>query len=448
MSTTLLALEQLLSQNIGDNLEFDTTTNIAAATSIVSTTLQNYDGGQDGYFNDWWVYITEGNNSGALRQVSSGTTYATATGTLYVRGAAFTAETAAVTCRLHRFNRTNKVNALNRAMEQVPLYKPIEDTTLITGNLLPDASFEWWTSTSALKMYSKTTGTLLRTTTAGSTRGPLGTTSAKFTAGGGSDYFYISSDSYPALLDLMNHTVAFYCWAYPEVANNAYIQIYTLKADGTAQTLTSLTTCPAAKWTQLNLLSQQLNDDLVKLDVRFGVTTNGKYAYFDSAILMASRQSKYLLPYQFQTGTVASGRTGGTLSEVRLQQGSYSSPAGYDLAPNNWSEPLDFRVIDDGMYKWLDLHYDYSYPSQLKLKGYQPLESLSADTDTTYIEGERLNLIVAKAASILYRMEQGPVSSQDKGRYFNEIGLCENDYRRLSETYGMGRPATQIFTGW
>ena len=58
MATTALSvLEQRLAEQIGDGLEFDTSTNITTNTSIIATALQAYDGGRDDYFIGWWVYI-------------------------------------------------------------------------------------------------------------------------------------------------------------------------------------------------------------------------------------------------------------------------------------------------------------------------------------------------------------------------------------------------------
>ncbi len=161
MTTTLLSLEQLLSEALGDHLEFDTSTNVSTGSSnvIIATTLANFDGGQGDYFNDWWVYFTEGTNSGKLRKISD---YLSTSNKLKARGNAFTAEVGAVTLRLHRFDRRNKVIALNRAIEQSypSLHRRIDNLSLVTGNILPD--FKWWTSTALMKMYAKTraTGTL------------------------------------------------------------------------------------------------------------------------------------------------------------------------------------------------------------------------------------------------------------------------------------------------
>ena len=107
---TLLGLRKLLWQALGDYLQFATTTNIGAGTSIVSTELKSYDDGVDDYFNDWWVFIDGTTNAGVFRKVYD---YATATGTLSVRGSNLTAETASRTCYFWKTTTRLHVQCLN-----------------------------------------------------------------------------------------------------------------------------------------------------------------------------------------------------------------------------------------------------------------------------------------------------------------------------------------------
>ena len=452
MATTLLALEALLSEAIGDFLEFDTSTNIAASSkSIISTTLQNYDGGQDGYFDDWWVYITEGVNIGVGRQVSAGTTYATATGTLTVRGANLSAETAAVTCRLHRFNRDNKVKALNRAMEQLysTLYKPLDDLTLVTGNILPNAHFEDWASTANPDYYEVSNAAASAIAIAGSIR--AGTKSMRVIPSSASGYAYIRASSYPRLLDLSGKTVNFYAWAYPQVTDDPSLVIYTKNIAGSTQTLTSTTTAASAQFTLLKLESQKLNDNLIDCQFRFVVASSTKYTYFDDAVVCGMNLYEYPLPSSFQQATV---------SQVRIQTEGYSSTAipipCYDILPKYWSPRQDFRIFREGDYSptsippvfdRLQFYYLPSNYYRMRLQGYAPLGTLSADTDTIFLDGEKLNLIIAKAKAILYRMESSPVSSQDKGRYKQDITEAEDEVRRLTPGLMMQVPSSMIQTG-
>lgn len=448
MSTTTLEMIALLSEAIGDFREFDTSTNITTGStaSVIATTLANYDSGQNDYFNDWWLYITEGNNSGVNRNVKDWLTTAT---TLKLRGAAFASESSAVTCRLHRFSRVNKLRAINRAIEQLfpSLFKEIDDLTLVTGNSLPDGSFEWWTSSSASKFYTCNPPTTLTQTTAlYFYRGQRGTTSMKVNAGAADTYAFIDSYIYPRLLDLMGKTVDFYCWCSASTANDAWIQIHTIKADGTAQNLpatqaTSTVDIPArsatnAKWTLLKEENQTLNDDVVRVELRFRVDTNGEDAYFDDAILRGRHLFEYLLPEDLQTGK-------GSLSQVYVQRSGYSDQPAYDLHPRLWSKE-GHSIIDDGTYRYLRLDDLSSDFRRIRLLGYMPLETLSADTDTIALEGAKLNLIVAQAAYNLYIMERGLVSSEDKGRYERELYFWANEVRRLQPTLQMMRPSHSV----
>jgi len=122
-TTALSVLETRLGQAIGDDLEIIVTTAIGAGVTIISTNLTSYDGGRDDYFIDWWVYITDKANAGVQRQVLD---YATATGTLTVRGANLTDDVANLaTVRLHRYNRTLYVNAnVFGTMQKKTSWKP------------------------------------------------------------------------------------------------------------------------------------------------------------------------------------------------------------------------------------------------------------------------------------------------------------------------------------
>ena len=247
MTTTACStLVERIHKDIGDWLSEDTTTNIAANTSVLSTALNKWDRGNDDHFNRWYLYITEGNNIGVERMISD---YATATGTNTVYGGVLAAEAGAVTINWWRYSRTNTLIAINNAIREIypELYRHIDDTTLIAGNWLPNAHFEKWSLTTVPDSYALTNATSAENNTAGNYRGA--TASVKVTASAANGYLYITSDTYPRLLDLMGKTIDFKCWVKPEVVNDATLVIYTLQADATAQTLTSTTTCPAGQYT-------------------------------------------------------------------------------------------------------------------------------------------------------------------------------------------------------
>lgn len=434
MSTTTLQLDQRVHQAIGDWLEFDTTTDITTNNLIKSTALNEYDSSEDDHFNDYfWCYITEGNNIDKDRQV---TDYATATGQLTVRGAALVAEAGAVTVRLYRYSYTKTLRAINDALREIfpALYKPVLDTTLVTGNLLPDGSFEDWTSATALRFYSSLSGAQAQTTTAGLYRGMRGSTSVKYTAGAANDYLYISSDTYPRLLDLQGQSVSLKCWAYPQTADDAYVAIYTVQADGTAQTLTSTTTCPAGKWTLLELEDQELNDNLDEIQIRFKVATSGQYVYFDSARLTGIDVQDYLLPDNLQSGNI---------SQAYIQVGGRSDDACDDINPQ-WY-PINMETYHDGTYKWLYLPDKPTAKRLLKLVGYAPFTTLTNYASTIPVDDEgKLRLITALAASKLFQQEAGLASSEDRIRLKELQFEWEREYRTLKATNLMITPTHQL----
>ena len=146
-TTTLSDLIDLLSQRIGDYKEETVTTAIAANTSVVCSTLANYTNRDDEY-NRYWLYITDKANAGTYRKVSD---YTASTGTLTVLGANLTTDgTDKATFQLHKYDRNNKIRAINRATRDTfpTLFRYSRDVTLSGNNILPNPSFEDWTSTS------------------------------------------------------------------------------------------------------------------------------------------------------------------------------------------------------------------------------------------------------------------------------------------------------------
>jgi len=438
VSTTLATLRQRLLESMGDYISVAVTTAIAAGTSVVSTNLNEYDGGADDYFNNWYCYITDENNAGVERQVSD---YATATGTLTVRGANLTddgSDKATIwVCRHSVLQTVDK--AINRAIEEIypALHKAIDDQTLITGNHLPNASFEDWASSSYPDFYGVSNATAAETTTASLIRGQRGTTSALVTASAADGYMYISSDDYPSLLDLMNTTVDFYCWAYPSTANDAFLTIYTISNDGsTTQTLNSTTSCAANVFTRLELENQTLNDDLEEIQIRFRVHTNAETCCFDDAFLGGRRLFEYLIPDQLQNGNI---------DQVKIQlEGRADDVAAYDLHPRSWYEDT-FSFINDGTYRFLTL--DHLPPSRhrMRLIGTAPLDTLSAATGTINIDaGGRTDLLIAYANYLLYEMAESPVSSEDTSRYERESAKRYAKYTRLLQKHRMLTPAGRL----
>ena len=436
MTTALSVLEERLSTSIGDYLEVIVTTGINADNLIASTHLTSYDGGRDDYFIDWWVYITDKANITVLRQVSD---YATSGGVLTVRGAVLADDGANLaTIRLHRYNRDMYVNALNDAIRELypTLHRKLDVTELVTGNILPNSHFRDWASNSYPDKYTVTNATAAATTTAGLTRG--GAKSALVTASAADGYMSITSKDYPRLLDLVGKSVHFYAWAYPSTANDAFLTIYTVGKTSTGtvtQTLNSTTACPATSWTLLKLEDQAINEDIDEIQFRFRIHTNGETCYFDHARVQGRNIFEYLMPTDFK---------GGSIDQVHVQANSYSAEITDDIKPTMWDRVTGYGIIDDGTDKFLGLPTGYSERRLIRLIGHAPLEAVSAYSGTISLDGEKVNLLVAYAKYKLYQMIEGPVSSQDVGRFEKESAKAYGEYMRLLPGLRMYTPTGKL----
>lgn len=424
-TTTLTNLDVDLLQAIGDYRNITVTTAIAASTSLVSTTLQQYRNTAD-YFNGFWAYIADYANIGVSRYISDDD----GTSTLTVLGGNLSTDGANLaTFTLSRFSWADRVLAINQALQDIypSIYVPVDNMNLVTGNILPDPSLEDWFSSSAMTWYSASNATLTRTNTAGYIRGIKGSYSAKVAASAGNGYLYISSNSYPRLLDLMGQTVTFRAWAYPEVANDAYVEIYTIKADGTTQTLTSTSTCPAGKWSLLELEDQAINDDIVEIQFRFKVATNAKYAYFDSASAIGSQLvADYVLPLEFAYGEV---------SQVLMQSSAISTSdfSADDISVVSWTPLQNADITSDGTNSYLLLPAGLPQERRLRLIGKKAFGALSSATDTIGIDDERsLRLLATYAAHKLYSNARNTASGSD----LDKMAAYANDY--LLQYYRMG----------
>ncbi len=431
MSSTLLELDERLLQKIGYwKYRHAVTTALAASNSVVSTNLQNHRSTAD-TFNDWYIVIEDYQNAGVSRKISDddGTSELTALGTAWTSDSANKA-----TFRLCPFNWDNRVLAIRYAIREIfpNLKQYVDNRTLITGNVLPNAHFDDQSTSGTPDNYafSNSTGTAETTIIRGGAR------SIKVTASAANGYMYVTSSTWKGLLDLQGSSITFRCWVYSEVADDAYIVIYTASNDGTTtQTLTSTTTCAAGKWTLLELENQSLNDDLHEIQFRFKVKTNGSYAIFDNARAISSCVDEYLLPSDFDEGT---------LKRVSLQTSSRQDYAADDLQPEFNLTIHDSDIISDGTNNYLKLPYQPT-GYQVRLEGYKPLSDPTLYTSTVEIDDEKqLNLLAEYAAYLLYDMESNTTSTLDKSTLELLAAKHYNKYVMLKGQHSMNRIRTPM----
>ncbi len=424
-----------LSQRIGDYLDATLTTALTTSKVAVSTNLLD-ETNRDDYFNRYWLYVENYANDGELRKISD---YTASTGTCTVLGANFADDGANLaTIQIHKYNRANKIRAINSAARKTfpALHRTIRNTDLIGNNMIPNGRFTDWSVTTVPDYWRVVNATSAATTTAGLTRG--GSKSALVTATVDNGYLTVSSAVYPPLLDLMGHTVNFKAWAYPSAANGATIVIYTLKADGTSQTLTSTTTCPATKWSLLSLENQSINDDIQYIRFGCNIVTSGQTCYFANARVIGPSMTQYVLPLDFQNAQAF-------IDNVYYQTKGTQDDWCDDMSGISQFSPLwGCDIKDDADTRYL-VTPSVASEVAIQLEGIAPLESnLVYDTDSMTIKDPYIDLLIEYAAYLLFDMEASIPSSQDRDNLLRESLRYLVSYNDLKRTLKMPLKSGQV----
>lgn len=336
----------------------------------------------------------------------------------------------------HSSKYTDAINAAAR--ESYPtLFRYLRDLTLVTGNALPNSSFEDWAVTTIPDFHTASTGGCAENTTAAYVRGQRGSSSCKVTASGADDGMVLDSLNYPRLLDLMNTTVTLKCGAYPSAVNDAFLDIITTDSDGADTTESSTTACPVSVFTLLKIEDYAVPDAITRLRVKFRVHSTTENVYFDSARVTGKNVYDYLLPTDFRNGALCS---------VGLQSSGYSDDICDDLnLKGNFSPVWGWDTYNDGTYKYLHTDKLLTSNRTLELVGYCPLENdLDADAETMSIDEGYVDLLISKAAYCLYRRLRGIPATGDIGRFDYEMRMWDDDYNRKKGSLGMIKPSVQM----
>lgn len=327
-------------------------------------------------------------------------------------------------------------NAINNASRELypDIFRRLVDETLITGSALPNAHSNDWLLTTYPDHWRVTGVTALEETTV--IRG--GTKSAKVTRATTDGSLYCSDAEWQGLLDLMGTQVSFKCWVWASTGSQAYIEITTKQADGTAQTETSSAHSGLSEWELLEIEDYTLNGDLTDIQFSRKVITTDGFAYFGSARVTGKGLYQYLLPLDFQNGE---------LQQVWLQTSGYSDDICDDLelGGNQYAEEFGWSIITDGDYKYLRFPYTPTSNRKIKLIGYCPLEAdLSSSTDTITLRDEQVNLLLHYAAHLLYEMQKGIVSSDMVEPYERGSAYHLAKAEMLRRKTKMSRPPASI----
>jgi hypothetical protein len=358
-TTTRLALEQALSENIGDYLALTATD--GSATTVVDTELDNHtedNGGIQG-----WVYIDDTTDDaapeGELRRILNGTSGYTKSATRITVGFAFTAAVASGdTYLLHRFDPVAKRAAIKRAIETLYpiLYLPIRDRSVVVDNRLLNSDFETFAS-NAFTSWTGANHTQAQESTI--IRTP-GSKSAKIVASGGAGQLH--QTPHISLNEMTGKTARAHFWVYATAADAARVR---LDWDGT-NFANSDYHSGKDQW-ELLKVEEAVPDSAIKIKTICEVA-NSQTGYFARGYQSAGRIWRYTIPSTLIDGP-----------HILEQQN-------VELEPDGDYSPL--RNAIEGRI--------------LQMHGMGRLSTPSTDAGTTEVDGTRADLIVAKAAEILF----------------------------------------------
>ena len=371
-STTRAVLRQRLSQAIGDYETLTASSNGAAdGTTIVDTELANLTEDDNGIAG--WAIMSGGTAIGEERRITS----YTASSTTITVNHAFSAQIdSADAYELHRIRPTDKHLAINRAIESLfpgrdgrrGLYLPLRDETLIVDSQLVNGGFE---STVAGGAHPSWTNVGSPTVTGESTIVRHGAQSAKVVASGADGQMtqapFAQDHRTINMKEITGETATFKAWVYATAASSARIR---LDWDGASFENSDYHT-GADQW---ELLEAEASVPSTATQVKaICEVADGNTGYFDMAWVAVGPIWKYTIPAAMRRGP----------HYVYMQYNEDQPEGPYYQLPQNGT-PLEGRA--------------------LRLEGMGLLSRPASETGTTEVDGEGVDLIVARAALFLQQM--------------------------------------------
>ncbi len=427
-TTDALTLNELLSKSLGDWIAVPTSANIAANTCIRAEGLNQYDGGRDDYFTDWWLYITDKGNAGVDRRIRN---YYTSNATCNVFGGVLSADAAVnANIRVSRYSYSQKQIAINTAVKDIYpiLHRRLDLLELKSGDILPNSHFRDWAISTVPDKWALYNATAAANTSLGQLWG--GSKSAQLNIGAAWGYMFTSERQYPRLLDLGGQSVSFEVKAKAATlaTKTAFIRIYASNVTNAVQEIQANVSLIAGAWNTLRLADQTLISNLTNIGFQMGIADIAANGWFDNARVTGLQTQEYLLPTEFRHGG---------LSRVYIQSSGYCNT----IFPRTWDEIIGWQVMDDGTDKYLRLPSVYSNDRYLRLVGVAPLETVNASSDSISLGAPDTDLLIALAKYKMYQMVGEPASSKDDYRYTTKEGRAYMEYQQLLPKLRMGIPS-------
>ena len=394
-TTTRAVLRQRLSEAIGDYKSLTTSAEgNSAKTSLIDTSLKNLPGGGDSNaFEEWFLMVTSGSNSGQIRRVRS---YTVSTSTLVVEEAFSSAVDGSVTYELHRYDPTDKHNAINRAIEELypTLHLKIPDETLVVDDLLTNSDFETFSNG-----FTSWTEVGSPTVSAETALVMHGSQAAKIVADSGAAGQLTQAPTIN-IHQITNKTATFKCWVYATAADTARIRL-----DWDGSTFESSDYHTGKDQWELLQATGSVDSDATQVKVICEVAASGT-AYFDAGWLSVGPIYKYNIPSTILDGPY-----------YVSQQYSESDP--------------------DGPYYSLPRDATPTSGRRLRLEGIGLLSRPTSDSGTVEIAEPRVSMVVAYAARWLYRMLAGDSALEANSRWNAAAEMWSSEVERMSRTPGL-----------
>lgn len=404
-TTTLISMQQSLSENIGDHESFDASANgDSQGFTVVASALLNLVGGVDtDAFEDQYLEINDSDATVANGEVRRIDTYVADLDnpTLRMQSAFSEQIKSGITVILHRYNPVDKKNVIRQAiLELYPdLYLPIRDETLIVDNLLTNSGFETFAASAFTGWTAVGSPTLtLETTIVMHESG-----SAKIVAGGAVGQLTQAPDI--NIDELTNDEAESKRWVYATEPNTARLRL----DFGNSNFSNSPFHSGRDQWELLEVdASVPVTATQVKQICEVAASGTG---YFDHGWLAVGRIYEYTLPTSIITG------------------------------PHRVTQQADEDDVDGPYYQITD-GWKPTTGRLLRVQGYGVLSRPTTNTGTTEVGEPQVRLIVAYAEMLLWRLIASPARSsrQDRQGYIDAGRDAAAKVVVLKSQHGMKTP--------
>ena len=399
----------------------------AGGTTIVDSALGRY---PNNYFNGWWGALTLGPTGAGSYEQFEVSDFATSTGTLTLQVAASAQTTSSATYELYQYPPSMMHLAINAAIRQLypALYNPLRNETLVANDWLQNTDFETGTFTNWTSVGSPTIA-------ANTTRFWHGLQAASIAAGAGSagrlDQNVFTRANWR---EWVGRTITFKRWIFTTAASAGRLR---LSFDG-ATTFT-------------NGSYHAGDDEWQGPDTMYVQTTLPA----NSTSITASCEAAASQTVIFDGGAGA----GLFISGVPIYR--YTLPTAFLTAPTTLSTPDDPYLPESSFSKFHDWHVEragetwYLVLHQMlpdgtlmRLQGPGALTEPTTDTAEVEVVTPRTELIVAKAAEVLFTSLASTATGDELAEYNQKAQGWAARTAELLGTHRMPRPPSETDLPW